>query len=34
MRRNMTRREPRWTAFDWWSLVVGAAVLLAAVVLR
>jgi len=25
--------EPKWTSFDWWSLVIGAALLLAALVL-
>jgi len=33
MRHKMTRREPRWTPFDWWGLVIGAALLLAATVL-
>ena len=33
MRHQMTRREPRWTLYDWWSLVIGAALLLAALVL-
>lgn len=28
----MARREPRWKAIDWWSLVIAGAVLIAAVV--
>jgi len=24
--------EPKWTAFDWWSLVMGIAVLIVALV--
>jgi len=28
----MVRREPRWSAIDWWSLVMAGAVLIVAVV--
>ncbi len=28
----MERREPRWKAIDWWSLVMAGAVLIVAMV--